>query len=400
MKKIIINDEEDKEIIALLENEKLVEEYEEEPNNRKLEGNIYCGIVKNILPGMQSAFVDIGEGKNTFIHIKDILPKVSNETGNKDEKFEEYDIKKYIKTGDSILVQVKKDEENKKGARISKHISLTGKYVVINPDVDFVTVSKKIENEDKRNELKENVQNMLKSINNSSEKYGIIIRTAAMCATLKEIENDIYGLIEVWKKIINKYNKVKMNKKAVRICDAQDIATKVIIGVAITEECEICVNTEALFDKVNKIIRAVQNKKVNAKLIKKDLLNMFDLQEQINRCKDRKVWLKCGGFITIDKTEALTAIDVNSGKFVGKKHNSKDETLVKVNLEATIEIAKQIRLKNISGIIVIDYIDMENNDDRKEILNLLEEELKKDRSKAQIIGFTKLDLLEITRKKL
>lgn len=400
MKEIIINDDENKEIISVLENGILVEEYEENENSKIIEGNIYCGIVRNILPGMQSAFVDIGEGKNAFIHIKDILPKVSNETGNKEEKFESYNISDYIKEGKPILVQVKKDEENLKGARVSKHISLTGKYVVVMPNVEFVTVSKKIEDEEERNRIKNIAKSILEEENTKSEKYGLILRTATKTASKEELKCDIKNLIEIWNKILEKYDRAKEKGKPSKICEAKDLLTKTIIDITSNGDCEIYVNTEKLLERVNKIISNMTTSEIKIELVKNDLINMYDLNEQIEKCQERKVWLKCGGFITIDKTEALTAIDVNSGKYVGKRGNSKDTTLSKVNFEASIEIAKQIKLRNISGIIIIDYIDMEKNEDRENIIKLLNEEIKKDRSKIQLVGFTKLDLFEITRKKL
>lgn len=401
MKEIIINEGKNREkTIAVLENEKLIEKYQEDESTEILDGNIYCGIVRNILPGMQSAFIDIGKGKNAFIHIKDIIPKKSNETGNKEEKFENYDIKKYIKIGDSILVQVKKDEENQKGAHVSKHISLTGKYVVLMPDVNFVTVSKKIENEAEKEQLKKLGKEILKNINNEPEIYGIIMRTSSINASVEEIKADIGSLVDVWKKILIKYDKSKINNKPTEICSAQDTDIKVIIDFSQFDECEVWVNTDELAERINKVAKSLPKKSIKVFIEKENLMKKFDIDEQLEKSKERKIWLKCGGFITIDKTEALTAIDVNSGKFIGKKSNTKEETLKKVNIEATIEIAKQIRIRNISGIIIVDYIDMENNEDREDILKLLNNELKKDRSKTQIQGFTKLDLLEMTRKKL
>lgn len=400
MKKIIINEDNEKNIVtALIEDGKILEIYEQNEESKNQEGNIYCGIVRNIIPGMQSAFIDIDESKNAFLHIKDILPKANNKTGNKEEKFEKYDIKDYIKIGDSILVQAKKDEEGKKGAKVSKHISLTGKYVVLMPDVDFITVSQKIEDEDERKRLKEIVNKILKS-ENKKICYGVIVRTAAQNADEKEIKEDINELISKWKKILNEYNKIKDNKKPAKIFDNDEFITKLIVGIASDNEYDIIVNNEKNYQKVEGIIQKFSNKKINAKLEAENLLEKYELGIELEKIKQRKIWLDCGGFITIDKTEALTAIDINSGKFVGNKNADKEETVFKVNKEATIEIARQLKLRNISGIIVVDYIDMEKDEYREELIEILKKEIKKDRSKVQIIGFTKLDLLEITRKKL
>ena len=399
MKKIIIYEDVEKTVIALKENGKVLEIYELPINSAKQEGNIYCGIVRNIIPGMQSAFIDINENKNAFIHIKDILPKVSNETGNKDEKFEKYNIKDYIKVGDTILVQAKKDIEGKKGARVTKHISLTGKYVVVMPNTNFITVSQKIEDKETKDLLIKKVEKII-SEEVKKEKYGIIIRTAALHVDDEYLREDIKELIKTYKQIVKKYSSQKENKKPIKIYDESSYTKKMLIGIINDEEYEIVVNKEEKYAEVKEIVDKLANKKVTVELINENLLEKFELDKELEEIKQRKIWLKCGGFIAIDKTEALTAIDVNSGKFVGNKNKTKEETLYKVNEEATIEIARQMRLRNIGGIIVIDYIDMEDANHRKKIIQMLEKEIKKDRAKVQIIDFTKLDLLEITRKKL
>lgn len=400
MKEIVIDKEENKIICALLENEELVELYEEDENNKLNEGNIYCGIVRNILPSMQCAFVDINEKKNAFLHIRDILPKVSQETGNRDENFDKYDINDYIKVKMPIMVQVKKEEENQKGSRASTNINITGRYIVLIPGVKFVTISQKISDEKVKENLKKSVSEIMSNINNDKEEYGIIIRTSAQFVDIEKIKEDIDLLIKDWKKILNKYEDAQKSEKPVKIYDNQDLIKKIIVGNINNEKCKIIVNTKELFDNVNDIIKDLPNKNLEIEIKEKDILNTYDIEEKMNKVNERKIWIKCGGFITIDKTEALTAIDVNSGKFIGKKNDNKRETVYLVNRDATIEIAKQIRLRNISGIIIIDYINMEDDEDRDSIINLLEKELKKDRSKTQIAGFTKLDLLEITRKRL
>lgn len=396
MKELIISKNERK-IAVLVQNGKLVEQYEE--TESVLEGNIYCGVVKDVLPGMQAAFVDIGEDKNAFIHIKDIVPKVSSQTGNKLEEMSKYKIKDYIKQGDTILVQIRKDEVEKKGARITKHISLTGRLTVLEVDNPFVTLSQKIENKDERKRLKNIAKNYISGYKN--EKYGIILRTGAEGKNKEEIENDIKDLIDNWQEIKKKYNEVSKNRKPQIIYKNKDVVTKFLVGILETDIDEITVNDKAEYDKVKKYLNTISNKTTVITLKENEnVLNKYDVDNQLEKINDRKIWLNCGGFITIDKTEALTAIDVNSGKFTGNKKMTKENTIVKVNKEATIEIAKQLRLRNISGIIVIDYIDMEEEKDKDEIINLFKNELKKDRSKTQIEGFTKLDLLEMTRKKL
>ena len=401
MKDIIINKNEDgSNLIALVENGKLIEKYDDDESIKANEGNIYCGIVRDLLPGMQSAFVDIGEDKNAFIHIKDVIPKVSNVTGNKDENLEKYKIKDYLKVNMPVLVQVKKSEENLKGARVSTHISITGRLSVLMINVDFITISQKIENKEERARLKKLASEILSELNEDS-KYGLILRTSAEGKEKAEIKKDVADLIEIWKKIKATYDENLKDKRPQLIFQNYDVISKFLVSVLETDVNRVIVNSKNTYETVLEYLKKIGKENVEVVLNgNEDLTKMHDIAGQIEEMKERKIWLKCGGFITIDKTEALTAIDINSGKFTGKKNSSKENTIYKVNQEATVEIAKQLRLRNISGIIVIDYIDMEEEKDRKNIMNLLEKELKKDRSKTQIMGFTKLDLLEMTRKKL
>ena len=401
MKDIIINQNEDgSNLIALVENGKLIEKYDDDESIKANEGNIYCGIVRDLLPGMQSAFVDIGEDKNAFIHIKDVIPKVSNVTGNKDENLEKYKIKDYLKVNMPVLVQVKKSEENLKGARVSTHISITGRLSVLMINVDFITVSQKIENKEERARLKKLASEILSELNENS-KYGLILRTSAEGKEKAEIEKDVADLIEIWKKIKAAYDENLQDKRPQLIFQNYDVISKFLVSVLETDVDRVIVNSKNTYETILEYLKKIGKENVEVVLNEnEDLTQMHDIAGQIEEMKERKIWLKCGGFITIDKTEALTAIDINSGKFTGKKNSSKENTIYKVNQEATVEIAKQLRLRNISGIIVIDYIDMEEEQDRKNIMNLLEKELKKDRSKTQVMGFTKLDLLEMTRKKL
>lgn len=401
MKDIIINKNEDgSNLIALVENGKLIEKYDDDESIKANEGNIYCGIVRDLLPGMQSAFVDIGEDKNAFIHIKDVIPKVSNVTGNKDENLEKYKIKDYLKVNMPVLVQVKKSEENLKGARVSTHISITGRLSVLMINVDFITISQKIENKEERARLKKLASEILSELNEDS-KYGLILRTSAEGKEKAEIKKDVADLIEIWKKIKATYDENLKDKRPQLIFQNYDVISKFLVSVLETDVNRVIVNSKNTYETVLEYLKKIGKENVEVVLNgNEDLTKMHDIAGQIEEMKERKIWLKCGGFITIDKTEALTAIDINSGKFTGKKNSSKENTIYKVNQEATVEIAKQLRLRNISGIIVIDYIDMEEEKDRKNIMNLLEKELKKDRSKTQVMGFTKLDLLEMTRKKL
>lgn len=392
MQEILIEKQEDKKVIALLSNGKLEEVYEEKDTSSRLEGNIYLGIVKDILPGMQAAFVDIGKEKNTFIHIKDILPKVSQITGNKNEDLEKYDIKKYIQRDEPILVQVKKDSTSLKGAKISTDIHIPGRFVVVMPKDKFITISKKIEDEKERERLLKIVKEAVE------DNVGIIVRTAAQGKSKEELSLDIKNTIQKWNQIQEKSKKAIKSRKPQELYKSNSILEKILLDTIDNGIEKVWVNDKNIYEEVKKCIEQI-DKDSNVKVELKNtdnLLDMYDTDDQIEKAKARKVWLKCGGFITIDKTEALTAIDVNSGKFTGKQNL--EETVLKVNKEASKEIAKQLRLRDIGGIIIIDYIDMQEGESRQEVLETLKEELKNDRSKTQVIEFTKLNLLELTRK--
>ena len=393
MQELIINSDGENKQIALVENGKLIEKYDERPDMHRLEGNIYLGRVENVLQGMQAAFVNIGEEKNTFMHIKDVIPKVSNETGNKNELLSKYDIKDYIRVGMPILVQVKKDRTNKKGARVSTNISLPGRFVVLLPDTNFITISKKITDNNKRKELQKAVQEEL------PKNYGAIIRTSAENKDADLIKRDVKSLIKLWELIQESAKNLKEEKdfEPTLIYENEGIIGKLLTDLIDQSLERIMTNDEEVYNKISNILEQSGANKIKLELKKKaNILDLYDLENQIEKAKARKIWLKCGGFITIDKTEALTAIDVNSGKYVGGK--DLEQTVYRVNKEATLEIAKQLRLRDIGGIIIIDYIDMEKEETKTKILEELNECLKKDRSKTQVIGFTPLDLLEMTRK--
>ena len=387
MTKIIIHKCNEKKQIALIEDGKLIEYYEEEKEDTRKEGNIYIGIVKDIIKGMQSAFVDIGVDKNSFIHLKDIMPKIDETKESIDNSIE---IKSIIKPNQKILVQVKKDSTEKKGARVSTHINLPGKYIALMPNTDIITVSQKIEDEQEQKRLKELVRK------NLSKGNGAVIRTSAKGKT-QEIIEDIKKVERKWEDIIKTSVDPNLQKPEL-LYKSEDLTEKMLIDLADTKIDEIIVNTEKDAKKLERYKKENEEYK-NTKIIienTRNILSQCDIEKQIQKIQNRKIWLKCGGFITIDKTEALTAIDVNTGKYTGSK--DLEQTIYKVNKEATIEIAKQLRLRDIGGIIIIDYIDMKDENNKKQIEQLLKEELKKDRSKTQVEGFTKLDLMELTRK--
>ena len=328
---------------------------------------------------MQAAFIDIGTEKNSFIHAKDIIPQIDE----KKEKKVEPKIKDVIKAKEKILVQIQKDSNEKKGARISTHIKLTGKYIILMPNTTIITISQKIENEKERERLINIVKNIL------PENMGAIIRTATENKNEDTIKQDINILLKQWEQIKKSFENSKNEPKL--LYKGPSILEKILIDIPTEKINSIEINNHKEYKEIQE-----KTKEIKITLTEEDLLKKYDIEKQIEKANQRKIWLNCGGFITIDPTEALVAIDVNSGKYTGK--SSLEETTYKVNYEATIEIAKQIRLRDIGGIIIIDYIDMKKQENKDKIEKLLKEELKKDRAKTQVEGFTKLNLMEMTRK--
>ena len=389
MLELIINKNKENKIITLVENGKLLEVYEENNQDSRNEGNIYIGVVKDIVKGMQSAFIDIGTEKNSLIHLKDILPKIDQKKESKD--FSKIDIKDVVKPNDKLMVQIKKDSNEKKGARVSTHINLPSKYIVLMPNTDIITISQKIESQKEQDRLFKIVKA------NLPQNMGAIIRTSAQDKSEEDIIKDVKHSINKWNTILKTKNKLELQAPQ-KIYESQSIEEKIIIDTFNKNLKKIIVNDKKEYKKMVELQK--ENDDYNQIEIaleeKENILQIYDLEKQIAKTKERKVWLNCGGFITIDKTEALTAIDVNTGKYTGSK--SLEETVYKVNKEATTEIAKQLKLRDIGGIIIIDYIDMNSEANKQKIEELLKEELKKDRAKTQVEGFTKLDLMELTRK--
>ena len=354
--------------ILLVEDGNIVEQYDEDIFSKENIGDIYKGKIRDIKKGLEAVFVDIGEKKNVFMHIKDIK--------------QDYP----IKIGQDILVQIKKNETEYKNAKVSnKNISITGKYLVLLPNVNFITVSKKIENNNEKNRLKDLVNKYVPN------NMGAVIRTAAENKEEVDIKEDIQFLQKTWNKILNnECNEIGL------IYSMDSLIRRILIDLTGKNVTKIIVDNEDDYEFVKKIVNELE-RNIDI-VIDKKVYEKYNVEKVLSKIKQKKIWLKCGGFIVIEKTEALTAIDVNSGKYIGK--DSLDKTAFKVNKEATQEIAKQIRLRDISGIIVIDYIDMKSEQDKKQLRDFLVEELKKDRSRVGIYDFTKLNLLEITRKKM
>ncbi|MDE4541536.1 MULTISPECIES: Rne/Rng family ribonuclease [unclassified Thermoanaerobacterium] len=364
--------------VAYLEDGLLIEYHVENSDKKSIVGNIYKGKVKNTIKGMQSAFIDIGIDKNAYLFVNDVkgIPESSSS------------ITKYVKPGQDIIVQVLKDSIGLKNPRVTTNISLPGKYVVLMPDSDHVGISHRIEDEKKRMEL----INIAKRV--KPDNVGIIIRTAAQHVGEEEFERDIADLCKLYEDILNKS---KVAGSPGLIYEEENFITKYIRDLSSLMVDEIIVNDAEEYKRIFDYIKK-EGLKISVKYEDGDLVGLYGIEKQVERLLSKKVWLKSGGFIIIDETEALTVIDVNTGKYTGK--SSLQETILKTNIEAAKEIALQLRLRDIGGIIVVDFIDMDSDNDRQKLLKVFEESLKSDRSKCSVLGFTRLGLVEMTRKRV
>lgn len=387
MKELVIYTEGEIENILLLEDGVLTEKYKDSKYKKRLEGNIYIGKVQNILPGLQAAFVNVGENKNAFIHLKDVLSKV-DVTKNDANEWENQKIEKILKVGMPIIVEIKRDSYNKKGARASTHINLPGRYIVLLPNSTFVTISQKVENVQERNRLISIVKDLL------PEGMGAIIRTSAIGKTKEDLRVDLGCLINKWNNIMS--TKFNDNDFPKLISKADGMIDKLLLDLIDKNLKVIHVNNEEMKKTVMSKLKVLRKEDIEVVCDIEKVMLKYNIQHQLEVSENRKVWLKSGGFITIDKTEALTAIDVNSAKFTGKVNL--ENTAFLINKEAAVEIEKQIRLRDIGGIIIIDFIDLNDDEHKKKLINIFSKELKKERTRVQIEGFTKLNLLELTRK--
>ena len=387
-KEIIIRAESDETMVAVIEDHRLVELYIDRADEERLTGNIYKGVVENVLPGMQAAFVDIGLNKNSFLYIREVLPKTAMDGENNDVS--NVEISDLLKKNQEILIQIVKEPTPSKGARVTTHLTLAGRYLVLMPTVSYIGISRRIEDEEERRRLTAMAEKIC------PENMGLIVRTVAQGAGEEELQADLKWLKSVWSKIVNKSVHSKGSKL---IYKDLNLLSSIMRDQVTDEVSRIIVNSQETYDSVMDSLQFFPGD-YKKRMVIRDMMEVFeeyDLLEEIKKAGKRKAWLKNGGHIIIDNTEALTAIDVNTGKYVGT--TNLEDTVVNANLEAVEEIVRQIRLRNIGGIIIIDFIDMEKPEDREKVIAALANELKKDRVKTNILGLTQLGLLEMTRKK-
>ncbi|QRN86114.1 Rne/Rng family ribonuclease [Clostridia bacterium] len=388
MKCIVVHRTLKETFISVVENDRLVEVFIEPVDNQSIVGNVYAGVVENVLPGMQAAFVDIGLEKNAYLYIEDIVSKaVLSEVREKDTKL---NIQDYIKQGQPLMVQIKKAPVDKKGARVTLDITLPGRYLVVMPHNEYIGISKRITNPEERERLRRLAEEML------HDGRGIVIRTVAENIEEEKLRKDYDKLNDVWEEIQAGYQKNKGQKSLIR--GDVDFATRVFRDVIKQDVDRITVMHKETFHVLKDYIeRFIPEARGKIFYMEPGTFHEFDVLEMLRKALKRKAWLDNGGYLIIDKTEALTVIDVNTGKYTGKK--DLEETAYNTNLLAAKEVARQIRLRNMGGIIVVDFIDMKKEEHRFNLVKLLEEETAKDSMKVQVMGITKLGLVELTRKK-
>lgn len=391
--------------VALLEDGMLAESYIERSKGRSIVGNIYKGKVVRVLPGMQAAFVDIGLEKAAFLYVSDIYRDIEEYSLMLEEDSEEegdYEfapsfpsqpsqIEDLLCEGQEILVQVSKEPIGSKGTRVTSHFTLPSRYLVLMPTVDHVGISRRIKDHAERRRLMEIVQGL------KSQGLGYIVRTASEGGDEELLKGDMDFLQKLWDNIQAK----KENCLAPSLIHSDlSIVLRVIRDLLSPEVNKVVVDDGQEYRNIMNFTKTYMPKlKCDIEIYegREPIFDAYGIEMEIDKSLGRKVWLKSGGYIVIEMTEALTAIDVNTGRFVGKRNL--EDTILKTNLEAAKEIAYQLRLRNIGGIIIIDFIDMERDGDREKVYLALEEALKKDRTKTNILEISELGLVEMTRKR-
>jgi len=393
---IIINSTPEEVRLALLEpDNQLAELYIERRKDASLVGNIYKGRVIKILPGMQSAFVDIGLQKAAFLHVADVHSTFEYSLFGEDiDNTIPFDlpIEELLQEGQDVFVQVSKDPIGKKGARVTSYITLPGRYLVLMPGVEHIGVSRRITDEEERARLKGIVSEL------KPKNFGFIIRTASEGCTEEELSKDIDFLMHLWGNIQNKKERVSSPHLIYADLNLPLRSVRDILGheadrliIDSRDEYERLVEfANTYFPKLTSRIHLYEGRE--------PIFDAYGIELEIPKALGKTVWLKSGGYIVIDQTEAMTSIDVNTGKFVGKA--SLEDTILKTNLEAVKEIAYQIRLRNLGGIIIIDFIDMEKQENRERVFNVFKEIMSKDRAKCTILEVSELGLIQMTRKRV
>lgn len=391
MKQIIINTAGIEKKACVIEDGKLVEMFVHNENKLSINGNIYVGKVENVLPGMESAFVNIGLERNSFLYVNDLREfeeKYLDGIENSDKPIEDI-----LKKGDQVVVQILKEPRGTKGARVTTHYTVPGKYLVLMPNNDYIGISKKIKDEAER----ERLYNILDDI--KPDSVGVIIRTDAQGKSEYEFSKEIEYLVKKWQTIEERIDDSDVGDI---LYEDNNLLKMILRDIFSSDVDELIIDDESVYWEAIDFISAFSSGKLQTKIKlfseNNDIFEYYNVNKQLDIALSDTVWLDCGGYIVIEKTEALISIDVNTGKNTGV-HNL-EETVLQTNLEAAKEIANQLRLRNLSGIIIIDFIDMKIDEDKNKLIEVFEEVLAKDRIKNNIVHFTDLGLVEMTRKRI
>ena len=383
---MVITEHGDRDQIAILEGRDLVQHYVTRAGARSMVGNVYLGRVQNVLPGMEAAFIDVGKGRNAVLYAGEVNYSPEDLEGAAPR------IEHVLKSGNSVLVQVTKDPIGGKGARLTAQISMPGRYLVLVPNSDITGISRRLPDEERRR-----LKQILRTIR--PEGHGVIIRTAAEDADEEALATDLARLLEEWKTI---EKKAKRAKAPAMLYEEPELTVRSVRDLFTDEEFrELVTDSPRVYELVTQYLAGIAPDllpKVRLHQEKLPVFEEFHVVEQIHKGLDRKVWLPSGGYIVIDRTEAMTVIDVNTGKSVGK--TNLEETVVNTNVEAAREVARQLRLRDIGGMIIIDFIDMLLEQNKRKVLDALREEMAKDKTRSQIFDISPLGLLEVTRKRV
>lgn len=409
MQEILLNIESKETRYALLHNGTLQDLVVERKKSRQLTGNVYRGKVTNILHNIQSAFIDIGEDDNGFIHISDIVENTqkfqemfemdfdwedSRSKAGKEEK-KETDIAKIMKPNQPVLVQVVKEPIGNKGARLTSNVSLAGRYLVLLPNTPHRGVSRKIEDAASRDQLKKLIRSF-----EMPQDMGLICRTASIHATPQMLIDEAHSLIASWQSVIDNFHKAS---KPHCLYEESDLIKRAILTAMDKKFDRIVVDDHATFLRCKKLYATYSTEhplKIEFYKDKTPLFERFNVEKEIDKALRRKIWLPCGGYLFFDKTEAMYTVDVNSGRSSSQKSSTGvEETLVQINMEAAEEIARQLRIRNIGGLIICDFIDMKSRKNQKRVLERLKEAMKEDSAKCTILGMSEFGLVEMTRQR-
>ena len=392
MKRIVLNRDIFGCKAAIIENDRVMEIFVERDGESACNGHIYKGKVSNVIPGMEAAFVNIGMEKNAFLHIDNVAEYQQGKNSDVTKK----SIDKYLSAGEEILVQAISEPTGNKGARITTQCTIPGKFLVLVPGTNQIAISKKIENLQERERLEEIISKL------KPENFGVIIRTAAADKPNFHLEREMEYLIKRWEKLLNR---VQASKIGEILYSENDLMSRMVRDVFNEDIDEFIVNDEELYQDILNYVNTFgdhgSGRKIKLYDDYEDIFDRYRVTEEVGKALEKIVYLECGGYLIIESTEALTTVDVNTGKNIGRDalKIGLENTTLKTNLEAAREIPRQLMLRNIGGIIIIDFIDMKEEENRTLLLNELENSLKVDRIKNSIIHFTDLNLIEVTRKR-